>query len=362
MPRKTTTQGHRVKLKDVAQAAGVSISTVSEVLNGRPGGWVSAKTHERVKRVAKSLNYSPNHLARSLRRRVTSTLGLLFPGMVNDYAVTLVEAIYEEAEVRGYSVLLKPQRNEDAGEQARTVEDLMSHMVDGLLVFSPYQRWRAVDTLTRLPTVLVDTQLERTVRARFPSVVIDRKAGIEQAVLHLLRSNRRRICMIVDLSDADHARARTGPEKLAGWRSAHRIAGVKASEELVVVVELRDAWSVDQGEAVGLKLLARGLEFDAVVCNNDQLAIGVMNTLIAAGKRVPQDVAVIGYGDQPACRIAQVRLASVAVPVQATAIAAVQLMIALLSRNGQHAAAETGDQTDWDRVVPTAFVPRPSGG
>src|SRR5262249_15132554 len=152
----------------------------------------------------------------SLRSQSSKVLGLIFPGMVNDYVVQSAEAIYDAADREGYKVLLTPLRSDDAAVQSNTTAELGGRMVEGIFVLSPYRPWLADDQLPALPVVLIDTVTTRSPSPRMGHVRVDRSIGVEHGIAALLNSGRRRVLMVLDLHEGRDGRARTGPEKLAG--------------------------------------------------------------------------------------------------------------------------------------------------
>ncbi len=342
----------KVQMADVARAAGVSLSTASEVLAGRDRGWIGAETRARVLKVAEKLQYSPNIVARSLRSQSSKVLGLIFPGMVNDYVVQTAEAIYDAADREGYKVLLTPVRSDDAAVQSNTIAELGGRMVEGIFILSPYRPWLTDDQLTAAPAVLIDTVTMHPPSPRIRHVHVDRSIGVEQAIAEVLRSGRRRILAVLDLHEGRDGRARTGPEKLAGCRRAHEKGGVDFPQDLIFRVPLKDAWNVEEGCEIGRQIIEKGLRFDALFANNDQLAIGIMEELIKSGRKVPGDVAIVGFGDQPACLVSSVRLSSVGVRVGRLADGAIAQMLDLLSRKEEKKSIDT--------IVASEFMPRAS--
>lgn len=339
-------------MADVARAAGVSLSTASEVLAGRDRGWIGAETRARVLKMAEKLQYSPNIVARSLRSQSSKVLGLIFPGMVNDYVVQTAEAIYDAADREGYKVLLTPLRSDDAAVQSSTIAELGGRMVEGVFILSPYRPWLADNQLSATPAVLIDTIATQLSSPRIRHVRVDRSIGVEDAIAELLKNGRRRVLTVLDLHEGRDGRARTGPEKLAGCRRAHEKAGVDFPQDLIYRVPLKDAWNVDEGCEIGRQIIEKGLRFDALFANNDQLAIGIMQELVKSGRKVPEEIAIVGFGDQPACLISFVRLASVGVRVSRLADAAISQMLDLLSGKQEKKSIET--------IVATEFMPRAS--
>ncbi len=333
------------RMADVAAKAGVSIAAVSHVLSGRPS-WVGQATRRRVQRAAADLGYRPNVLAQSLRSRQTHTLGLIFPGMRNDYVLRTVEAIYDEARSRGYHVLMMPLEAADAAAHAAATAEMAARMVEGLFVHWPYGPWhrarKAIDAA--VPQVLIDSP--GTTRTG-PGVRIDRRAGFRQATAALLASGRRRVAIALAREDG-----RVSQDKLAGWRDAHRAAGVRLDPRLVLWhtgVRERD---VAQGRAFAAALLGRGPRRDALIATDDHHAIGALQAIEDAGLRVPDDIAVIGLNDTPACTLVRPALASIAFPIADMARTAIDLMLARLGGATPPAAAR--------RLLPMSLIARDS--
>lgn len=332
MRNSETQESKRVTLADVAQAAGVSVSTVSSVLRDASANWIGDATRHKVRRIADELRYQPNLLARGLRYGASGAIGLICAGLSNDYVSAVVEQLHRCAEVKDHHLVLTffPGTDEQAITQA--VRQIQQHMIGALFVLSPYQPIPAATLPAEVPVVLIDTvlgeALPRSSDRKVSHVRIDRAAGVEEATAALLRSGRRRVAMVVDLSDnATDGRARTGHEKHAGWRSAHTQIGLTAPEDLVFRVPLKDEWNINDGYDIGKMILRRRLQPDAIMFNNDRLAIGTMYALRDQGVRVPEEIAIVGYGDQPACLISPVPLASVGVDAARLAQSAIRLAL-----------------------------------
>jgi LacI family transcriptional regulator len=343
-------------LVDVAKRANVSVSTVSEVLRGRSNSWISNDTRQRVLAAAQALDYRPNHLAKSLRRQSTRMLGLLFPGMTNDYVTSQVEAIYERCRLDGWRVLLSPLATRDEADHAEAVQVLLEMQVEGLFILSPYRPWVPPSAAMGIPVVLVDTHCEARPLQRCARVVVDRATGVTQAVAHLLATGKRRIRPIMDVEDPTDGRARAGMDKLNGWRAAYRAAGLGVPEELLLTVPFGEA-TIDAGIALGKRLLndPQMASTDGILCCDDMLAIGITQVLSESGRRVPDEVAVVGFADQRACVVPPIRLASIGVPIDQVAAMAVQQMSKLREATGDASSPD-------DLHVAAQFVLRASAG
>jgi DNA-binding LacI/PurR family transcriptional regulator len=274
-----------VGLKDVAARAGVSIKTVSNVVNGqrvRPG------TLERVQRAIDELGYRPNLSARSLRQGRTGVIALAVPELTSPYFAELARSVIEAASARGWTVLV----DETDGQRERellVLQGIRSHLIDGA-IFSPLAIGRGDEAALhpQVPLVLLG---ERLFPGPVDHVAFDNVAAARTAVAHLVAGGRREIAVI----GAQQApSAETARLRLKGWREELAAAGLEARAELVVPA---DRWHRDDGHQAVAELLATGARPDALLCCNDLLAVGALRALAEAGLRVPDDVAVIGIDD-----------------------------------------------------------------
>jgi DNA-binding LacI/PurR family transcriptional regulator len=275
-----------VSLKDIAKRAGVSVATVSNVVNGyRP---VGEATRQRVQEAIDELGYSPNMSARHLRNGRTGIIALAIPELNNPYFAELADAAIREAGHHGYTVLL------DSTDGERQKELLVSQgfraqVIDGLIL-SPVQLDR-VDVLNRTsetPMVLVG---ERVYDVPYDHIAIDNIAASVAAMRHLLDLGRRRIAFVGAQADVNRQPAHL---RLLGYRDALRAAGLRYDPKLVVTT---DYFARSDG-AAGLRQLMRlPKPPDAVFAYNDLIAIGVLRAAVELGLTVPDDIAVVGFDD-----------------------------------------------------------------
>jgi DNA-binding LacI/PurR family transcriptional regulator len=271
-------------IRDVARRAGVSTATVSRVLAGI--GNPRAETADAVTAAVTALDYRPSAVARSLRMRRTSTLGLIVTDIQNPFFPELVQAADDAARRVGFSVLL----GSAAYDEHRAVHylDLMvDRRVDGMIIASSQvseESWRWL-AASPVPVVVVNAE-----PADVPITVItsDNAGGARQAAEHLIRLGHRSIGYI----RSDEGSTADLP-RMEGFRAACREAGIPAAD----LVEVRGNALVDGGERAVTELLATRAGVTAVACHNDMTAIGVLRALRAARLRVPQDVSVVGCDD-----------------------------------------------------------------
>jgi LacI family transcriptional regulator len=271
-------------MKRIAGELGVSITTVSKVLNHHDD--ISPATRARVLAKVEELGYRPNAVARSLTLRRTHTLGIVIPDLMHSFFVEIIAGIEPVASSRGYGLLLCSSSEDPAKERAE-LQMLRGRQVDGIVLASTHGASNAelLLQLTRYGLVMID-------RDDYPSVPChrvltdDERVG-ELATSHLLSEGRRAIAHIGGPSIV-HARRR---EK--GWRDALRAAGIRVDPNWVVRAGFMDT----DGYQAMKRLLTVRPRIDGVFAANDPAAIGAMKAVFEAGLRVPEDIAVVGAGD-----------------------------------------------------------------
>jgi len=273
-----------VTLHDVAARAGVSIKTVSNVINDYPH--IRPATRSKVEQAIAELGYTPNLTARSLRSGRSGAIALAVPDLALAYFAELAASVIAAAESSGLVVLVE-QTGADPARERELLRSPRLKMTDGLL-FSPLGLGQ--DDIGALevgyPLVLLG---ERMFDGPVDHVTMQNVAAARAATEHLLATGRRRIAVI-----GAHEGEVIGSAglRLRGYREALEANGIPYDEALVGPSM---AWHRESGARSMRELLGRGAEFDAVFAFNDTLALGAMRALLEAGRRVPEDVAVIGF-------------------------------------------------------------------
>ncbi|MGB8212118.1 MAG: LacI family DNA-binding transcriptional regulator [Anaerolineales bacterium] len=276
-------------LRDVAVLAGVSIKTVSRVVNHQ--NEISEATRQRVQAAIDQLDYRPNILARSLIHQRSKTLGVIAWGIDYFGPSRTVVGIEQEANELGYSLLLSLV-NHPTDDHEKILDTLISRRVEGIIWAIPEvgdnRSWIEKNRLDRLPPLVF---LTTRPRPGISVVSIDNRNGARQAVQHLLQQGRRKIGII------------TGPmpwweasERYSGWQEALGEAGLEAPLSLVVK---SDDWSAVNGERGMRALLAQSPDVDGVFASSDQIALGALGSAHQLGRRVPQDLAIVGFDNTP---------------------------------------------------------------
>ena len=270
-------------IREVAQAAGVSITTVSRALNGT--GRISKSTRRRVLQYAQDLGYQPNELARSLLAKSTQTIAVVVPDITNPFFPELIQGIDTVAGDRGHLVLLC----DSADDPLKAWSDLAAlrrKQVDGVVLVGVRLDGDRLTAVTAgLPVVTVD----REVQLSSASVVqSDHRAGARLATEHLMGLGHERIAHLTGTPGLAVAKARQ-----AGYEDALATGGIRSDPALVV----EGGFLEEDGYRAATELLDRGAKFTAVFAANDLSAIGALAALEEHGLRVPHDVSVVGFDD-----------------------------------------------------------------
>ena len=310
----------RPTMKDVAAHAGVSLSTVSYVLND--SGPVASDRRARVLDAIRILNYTPNESARSLKRRSASTIGLIVPDLANQYFALVAEGVEREASERGVLVVLcVPQATGKSDDFYAQL--LRSQRLDGVVYLS------ATGTLPSLileltrsgAVVLVDEQMPGF---KLPAVVADNRRGAREIAQHVIGAGHQRIALIggpAPLWSAD--------QRLAGYREALAAAGHNPDEVPFLGGDYR--------QRSGYELAAKALDVapaerpTALICANDLMAFGALEYCRTQGIQVPADLMIVGFDDVPTASLVTPRLTTIRQPATDLGAAAARLLFALIA-------------------------------
>lgn len=306
-------------LKEIAERAGVHVSTASRVLRQPEpvDGWSAAAL--RVREIAAELGYQPNLWAASLRTRKTTTLGVVMPRLTDGVVATTYQGIEEAATRAGYSVLLSSPPD-DLDAQHRAVELLVGRQVDGLLLSSLHIPGRAfVESLSvGTPPILTVT---RHADANLPFVGGDDRHGGYQAACHLLDRGYSDIAVI-----AGPAHASTARDRVDGFLDALAESSISLPADRIVPSTFEVAGGVEAGRT----LLDSPHRPRAIFAVTDTIAVGVLGVTRDLGLAVPGDVAVVGYNDIPIVAQLPVPLTTVRSPAREIGATAVQRLLDLI--------------------------------
>jgi len=326
-------------IADVARLAGVSIATVSRVLNGR--SVVQGMTAGRVQAAIDELKYVPRTAARMLASRKTYTLGLLLPEISGTFFSPLLRGIEAAAREAGFDLLV--HATEDRTRLPGARRPLGEHNTDGLLIFTDSLEEIEIRRLhdAGLPVVLMHQSMEE---AGIPVVTVENKDGAREIVTHLIEVHgRRRIAFL------------RGPERQEdsawrerGYKEALEAHGLKFDPELIAY----GGFDRETGRAAVRGLLESGRSIDAIFSGDDEAALGSFSALQSAGLRIPEDIPVVGFDDLPFAPFLAPPLTTVRAPTEQVGREAVRQLLRLM--RGEPAESLT--------LLPTQIIIRNSCG
>ncbi|HEY2290866.1 MAG TPA: LacI family DNA-binding transcriptional regulator [Thermoanaerobaculia bacterium] len=331
-------------IKEVALKAGVSIATVSRVINEK--GPVAAETRQRILAAIEQLRYVPHGAARSLITNQTDTIGVLLPDLYGEFFSEVIRGVDLAARRSGHHVLISGFHSDRAEIEA--VLRALRGRVDGLIVLSPDVDAQGLrrNLPETLPVVLLNTRINgRPDGAAFDAINVDNHGGAFAMVRHLAALGHRRIALI--RGPAENADAL---ERLRGYRAALRVEGIAPSPAL----EIPGDFSEESGYRAGERLLALEPRPEAVFAANDSMAIGCLFALRAADVEVPRDVALAGFDDIPIARYVTPQLSSVHVPIAELGTRAMERLLHAVEHRNEHERRQ--------ETVPTTLVVRGSCG
>ncbi|MFF0307559.1 LacI family DNA-binding transcriptional regulator [Streptosporangium sp. NPDC004379] len=326
------------RIKDVAVRAGVSVATVSRVLNASPS--VSEETRNRVYTAMTELNYVPNAVARSLRTEATRTLGLIIGDILNPFFAELARSVEDAAREAGYTVVIG-NADERPEEQDHYVRTLIEQRVDGLLICPTAEVTPLVEqaAATGGPLVFIDRVLPGM---DVPSVRVDGTAAIGELAGHLKRLGHRRVALI------------SGPLRLSTGRE-RTDAFVKAAAEHGIELRPEYIRSGDFQLGSGRELTARLLDLpeppEVIFGGDNLMTLGALDEIRARGLRIPEDVALVSFDDVPWFPHMNPPITAISQPVAELGVRAVRVILDLL--HGRPAGSV---------VLPAVLVPRQSCG
>lgn len=310
-----------IRLKDIAEHAGVSVMTVSKALRDEPD--VSAATKSRLKQLAQQMGYVPDSTAQGLRTRTTKLFGLVIPSTTDPIYARIVLAIEERAHELGYDIMLMHTLNSTDREDT-CVRRLLSRRMDGLFIAPVYRMDPEARIYQELlarqtPTVLLGPPAKFC--TQFVSVQIEDLLGSYAATQYLLKLGHKRIAFLAGPSAAPWAQ-----ERFEGYRRALREAGSDVDDKLV----FQAGSTVEDGVKAGLQMLNESCGATAVQAANDLVAIGCADTFLNQGIKIPQNLSVIGFGNVLTSEFFRVPLSTVGQAKFRLGAAAVDTMMQLL--------------------------------
>ena len=335
-----------ITIKDIAKESGVSITTVSRVLNEKPD--VNDKTRARVLKIIEESNYKPNGMARSLVINQTYSIGLIIPDINNPYFPEVARGIEDKAQANSYSVVFSSTDNKL--EREKEVIDLMlQKRVDGLIVSLSLANQDILKRLEdkNIPVVQLDRKIPDSV---YPAVMIDNKSSAYKAVQFLIDEGYDKIAHVTgDLQTVP------GQEREAGYRKAISDHELNLDEDWIIEGD----FSKGSGYQAMEKLINSGNLPEGIFVANDMMAFGVLEACRNKGINVPEDLALIGHDNISIANLVYPSLTTMAQPKYKLGEKAGQLLIDLIEIKQKKGELESEDFFD-DQILETKLVKRGS--
>lgn len=313
-------------IKDVAKAAGVSIATVSRIIN--KSGSVSHDTRKRVEEVIEKLNFQPDQAARTMVMRVSKYIGLIVPNLTNEYWATLTEVIQKELWAKGYSLLLciSGEDKDSSKREKEILKKLFGRKVDGVIYYHPpggsdSSRKRVLEKYIDLGIPVVTFEQELPFISRVSG---DHFHGAKSATDHLISLGHRKIAFIGGTIGI--------PEREFGYRNALMANGISVNENLII----RTQSSFQEGFEATKELIDSKKDFSAIFCWNDLIAFGAIKALESANINVPKDIAVVGYDDITMASLFRPALTTVRQPIYEIGTNIVELLFETIKNQGSN--------------------------
>jgi LacI family transcriptional regulator len=326
-------------IEDVARLAGVSIATVSRVVNGKSP--VVPATAQRVMDAVRELNYVPRAAARILASKRTNTLGLIVPEISGEFFAPMLRGIEAAAGEAGFDLLIHTTAYKKPEMRRHTLGE---HNTDGLLVFIGSVQLGELSRLHSIGFPVVFLHQTAPDGLNIPVVTVENKKGAMQAVEHLIETHAcRRILYL------------SGPEgnEDSSWRErGYRLALEKHSILFDPALVAPGNFSTKRAAQTIRELLASGLAFDAIFSGDDMAAVGALSALREAGLRVPEDVKMVGFDDIPLARHLTPPLTTIHAPTEEVGKIATELLVRLVRR----------EAVEMQALLPTELTIRQSCG
>jgi LacI family transcriptional regulator len=330
-------------IQDVAREAGVSPSTVSNVLNRR---WrqTSKETRERILEVARRLNYQPNAMAAALRRRSTRTIGVIVTSILNPFYTAVVRGIQDEARRNGYTTILG-NTDDDPEQEREMLNTLRAKQVDGILIVTTGECHETIQQVNELgvPIVMVD---RGDPALNLDAVGVDNVQAAEDAVRYLIGLGHRRIAIVSGLTTGVPTRA----HRLQGYVKALTAAGLPTPEEYQQCL----ATSVESGSAAAARLLDLPEPPTAIMATNTFLSMGVIREIHRRELKMAEDISFMMFDDPEWASLHTPGITTVGQPIQEIGARAFQLLEARMLKR------KTGDREE--SIFPTTLILRGSCG
>lgn len=302
--------------KDVSDFAGVSPAVVSNVINGT--GYVSLKKRQAVEHAIKTLSYHPNHVARSLRTKLTNQFIVIVNEISNAFFAEIAYAMEQRAYNHGFTTLISNARNEEA-----FVGHLISRQADGVFIYSQKMDTKYINMFAEsgLNTVVCSNVKRKDLHPNITGLHIDSESGFSKAMSYLINRGHTRIGYIHGINVASGG---AGDIRIIAYRNSLQNNGIPYDASIVRLdAVLEDAKIFD----IVANIMSEPNPPTAFMCGNDNFAIAVMYAMIKLGYQVPQDISIVGYGDTALASIVHPTISSIKLPKRELGVVAAEILM-----------------------------------
>lgn len=322
-------------MKEIANLAGVSIATVSKVINGKDEA-ISSQTREKVLKIVEENNYIPNQVAKGLKVKHTKTIGLIIPDVMNLFFSELAKGVEDAANKLGYSLILC-NTNNHLEKEKHYLRMLKGKMVDGVIMSVVETSHSTIENYNQ-PLVLIDRDI--ITKQKVGKIKIDNKKGAFDSTSHLISKGCKNIAFI--------SCNRSNPiadDRFKGYIKALEDNNMCVNEGNIYL----DDFSVDTGYR-GIEKILKKEKIDGVVCGNDLIAIGAMKAIKQTHLSIPKDIKVIGFDDIFISSYMDPPLTTIKQPIYEIGEEAVDLLIKLIEKK----------ETDYVKILAHSLIERQS--
>ena len=274
----------KLTIKEIAELAGVSITTVSQILNNK-GSRFSEKTRRRVLDIVEEYQYKPDFFASNLINRHSKTIGMIVPDVTDFFFSKVIEGVETYLNPLGYMILLCNSKHSHEQEK-RYIDELRHRSVDGILLATPNvmpEEYRFSADGKKVPMILMDRGINQRDEGK---LIVKEYEGAYRAMSHLIAQGHRKIGMLRETT-----RYYQLTERITAYHHALKDHHIELGTEYVQIGDL----SISGGYQAAKKLLAETNDVTAIFCGNDEMAIGAYHAISEMGKRIPKDISVVGF-------------------------------------------------------------------
>lgn len=320
-----------MNIKEIAKKAGVSVATVSRVLNHPEN--VAEETKNRIRSVMEESDYTPNWFARGLNMKKTNTLGLIIPDMLNPEYMEIAKGVEDVAHQKNCTILMCNCEN-DIEKERRYADIFLKRRIDGIVLISSLLKNEDIEEFKKqsIPVVSIG---ENSSLTGIGKVTIDCREAAKKAVEHLIKNGRKEIAFLYGKMPL-----KENCEKLEGYKDALKEKGIDVKKEYFVETEN----NAEDGYLTVKKFMAKKRRPNAIFASSDTLAIGAVACLRDSGIKVPEDVAVVGFDNIQMSKMIEPKLTTVDKPMHKMGVVGARLLFDIIDEENSESREEMNSE------------------